>query len=592
MRNKQRNIVSVMRDPELFGRIFQGKTWDAWEVFLRVVYALPLTIEQMNLYRTATGRSDLPRGQVKEALMLVGRRGGKTRVASFIGTHTAVFSGVERHLGMGEKGVVLLLAQDRSAAGVLLDYVRGYFRQIPLLSQMVVRETSDAIELSNGCVIQIGTSDYRAIRGRTIVACVADEICFWPTSSDAASSDEEIFVAARPAMASIPNSILVMLSSPYAKRGYAYRTWRESFGIPHAETLTWVAPTRAMNATISRLTVTAAMLRDSATARSEYLAAWREDIVAFVSAEAVEACTVAGRGELLPGAGHHYYGFTDPAGGGGGDSFTCAVAHLEGERAVLDAYREIRPVFSPERAVAELAAFLKSYRIGEVFGDHYAGDWPSEQFSKHGVMYRQSELPKSQIYLEFLPLLNSQCVELLDNERLRGQLCSLERKTARGGRDSVDHQPNGHDDVINACAGALRLAHCEAGGVFGLVEYEKMGGSSQFLDMDAPKPKAVTTTFTNDPFANSSKFAPNIPPRPKVYAPCPCGGAVTVVDEAARAGQCTQCKAEVQLREISPHSAAATGFSVTRGEFLERDPQPMRFGSVASRFAWKKGGGL
>ena len=105
MRNKQRNIISVMRDPELFGRIFQGKSWDAWEVFLRVVYGLPLSIEQMNLYRTATGRSDLPRGQVKEALMLVGRRGGKTRVASFIGTHTAVFSGVERHLGMGEKGV-------------------------------------------------------------------------------------------------------------------------------------------------------------------------------------------------------------------------------------------------------------------------------------------------------------------------------------------------------------------------------------------------------------------------------------------------------------------------------------------------------
>jgi hypothetical protein len=66
---------------------------------------------------------------------------------------------------------------------------------------------------------------------------------------------------------------------------------------------------------------------------------------------------------------------------------------------------------------------------------------------------------------------------------------------------------------------------------------------------------------------------------------------VTVVDEAARTGQCGQCKAPIQLREISPFSAAATGFSVIRGEFLEH-PKPMRFESVTSRFAWKKGGGL
>jgi hypothetical protein len=29
------------------------------------------------------------------------------------------------------------------------------------------------------------------------------------------------------------------------------------------------------------------------------------------------------------------------------------------------------------------------------------------------------------------------------------QLCALERRTARGGRDSIDHPPNGHDDLIN-----------------------------------------------------------------------------------------------------------------------------------------------
>jgi hypothetical protein len=52
-------------------------------------------------------------------------------------------------------------------------------------------------------------------------------------------------------------------------------------------------------------------------------------------------------------------------------------------------------------------------------------------------------------------LLNSGRVELLDHPRLHAQLLSLERRTARGGKDSIDHPPNGHDDLANAVAGAL-----------------------------------------------------------------------------------------------------------------------------------------
>ena len=38
------------------------------------------------------------------------------------------------------------------------------------------------------------------------------------------------------------------------------------------------------------------------------------------------------------------------------------------------------------------------------------------------------------------------------------QLCGLDRRTARGGRDSIDHAPGGHDDLANAVAGAAALA--------------------------------------------------------------------------------------------------------------------------------------
>ena len=57
--------------------------------------------------------------------------------------------------------------------------------------------------------------------------------------------------------------------------------------------------------------------------------------------------------------------------------------------------------------------------------------------------------------------MNSGRAELLEHPRLIAQLCALERRTARGGRESIDHPPNGHDDIANAVAGVLTLAGIE-----------------------------------------------------------------------------------------------------------------------------------
>ena len=141
---------------------------------------------------------------------------------------------------------------------------------------------------------------------------------------------------------------------------------------------------------------------------------------------------------------------------------TLAIAH-EQERhgqdlVILDLIREVKPPFSPEAIAAEFAETVRSYGLASVIGDRYAGEWPREQFRKHGVEYEPAAKPKSDIYREFLPLMNAGRVELLDHGRLVYQLCSLERRTARGGRDTIDHPPRGHDDVANAAAGALVLA--------------------------------------------------------------------------------------------------------------------------------------
>jgi hypothetical protein len=163
---------------------------------------------------------------------------------------------------------------------------------------------------------------------------------------------------------------------------------------------------------------------------------------------------VADRFELPPVSGMRYAGFVDPS-GGSADSMTLAIGHLERDRAVLDVVREVKPPFSPEAVVDEFAGLLRAYRISTVTGDHYGGEWPRERFSKCGVTYRPSDLSRSDLYLALVPMLNSGRVELLAVPRLASQLVALERRTARGGRDLVDHAPGGHDDLANAVAGVL-----------------------------------------------------------------------------------------------------------------------------------------
>src|SRR5262245_56529755 len=74
------------------------------------------------------------------------------------------------------------------------------------------------------------------------------------------------------------------------------------------------------------------------------------------------------------------------------------------------------------------------------------------------VNYEPAEKSKSKIHVDLLPLINNGAVDLLDHERLVMQLTSLERRTSRGGRDSIDHVPGAHDDIDNAVDGALVAA--------------------------------------------------------------------------------------------------------------------------------------
>ena len=286
---------------------------------------------------------------------------------------------------------------------------------------------------------------------------LADETAFW-RSEDSANPDLEIFAALRPGLATLPGAMLLNASSPYRKRGVLWQAYSKHYGQDAARVLVWKATTLEMNPGLDPVIVAEAYEDDPDAAAAEYGGEFRNDLSDFVPRAVVDAATMPGRYEVAPISGLSYVAFVDPSGGTGSDSMTLAIAHRDGDRAILDAIREVRPPFSPETVTQDFAALLKSYRVQRVTGDRYAGEWPRERFRTHGIQYDLSEQPKSDIYRDFLPVLNSGRAELLNVARLASQLVGLERRTARSGRDSIDHAPGGHDDVANVAAGALLLA--------------------------------------------------------------------------------------------------------------------------------------
>jgi hypothetical protein len=447
------NILQCMDDPDLWRRWFRDpQTWQPWRVFLAALFGLPLPPAGRALFTRCTGRKTPPAGGCHEAWLICGRRAGKSFTLALIAVFLAVFRDWSPYLSPGERGAVKIMACDRRQARVIHRYCRALLTEVPALADLVEADTDDEIVLNNNIVIEIQTASFRSIRGYTVIAGLLDEIAFFRSDEQFANPDAAIIQALRPAMATIPGAFLLAASSPYAKRGELWNAYRRWHGVEDAPALVWHASTRTMNPTVPQSVIDNAIERDPDAAEAEFNAQFLTNIQNFISRDVVETLVFPDRFELPPIPGIQYYAFCDPS-GGSSDAMTLAIGHRVDETAVIDLVREIRPPFSPAAVTEAFASDLKRYRVTETGGDYYGAEWVSERFRENGITFVRSEKPKSAIYQELLPLLMSGRVELLDHPRAIHQLCSLERRHTRGGKDTIDHPPGGSDDIINAIAG-------------------------------------------------------------------------------------------------------------------------------------------
>src|SRR5215218_2650926 len=97
-------ILDACRDPELFGQYFRNReTWGPWFAWLAALFALPMTPEQLEVYRQCTGRTEPLAQPFAEGWLICGRRAGKSLVLSVVAVYLSVFRSYAAFLGPGER---------------------------------------------------------------------------------------------------------------------------------------------------------------------------------------------------------------------------------------------------------------------------------------------------------------------------------------------------------------------------------------------------------------------------------------------------------------------------------------------------------
>ena len=244
-------LSQAITDPALFGGTFGAPSFWTWRVIAKLIDGIPLTEQrEIDLFEQCTGRSysRFNRRAVKRFIILAGRRAGKDRFESAVAVwRAALCCDWRQHQSAGEGAVCLLLGADKKQAAILRRYCHGLL-QTPLLAREVTRSTGETTEFRNGASLEIATNDPRLVRGRSAIAVLGSECCYWKTDEYNAASDAEVVPAAVNSMAMCPDTDLLMLaSSVYRKVGYMYAQYKKLFGNDEADELCWFAPSIVMN---------------------------------------------------------------------------------------------------------------------------------------------------------------------------------------------------------------------------------------------------------------------------------------------------------------------------------------------------------
>ena len=346
------NILQALIDRAVLGFAFAGDTWRSWRIILAGAFGLPLIDSEAETFRSPhksrSAHLTLPRtaGAGRSPWRQVPHR----RSHRCVPRHAQALGTGRRRSGHGAPPA------DRDQARVEFRYVLGLLESSPILSQEIHSTTADTIRLVSGIEICIGTSDKAAVRGRTLIAVVCDEIAFWGADAD------EVMRAIRPGMASQPEAMLVMITTTYSQRGPAFDLFRRSYGTDDPRWLVCASYHPDLNESIPQSFIDDELARDPQAAAAEYLAEFRNDLEALFDAALLDRATRPTPRELpytlhTPSGGFRQYHAAVDVSGGRQDAAAAAVTYRDGDSVVVAACRRWPSPHDPVQVAKEVAAF-------------------------------------------------------------------------------------------------------------------------------------------------------------------------------------------------------------------------------------------
>src|SRR5215217_65299 len=154
---------------------------------------------------------DLLRSASDRVLLNVTRQGGKSSMAAVIALHRALYH---------PDSLILCLAPALRQSQELFAKIAGYYRDLgrPVHPQT---ERKLSLELDNGSRIITLPGTEKTVRGFSGVDLLLVD--------EAARVEDALYFAVRPMLA-VSGGSLIMLSTPFGKRGVFYREWTEGEG--------------------------------------------------------------------------------------------------------------------------------------------------------------------------------------------------------------------------------------------------------------------------------------------------------------------------------------------------------------------------
>jgi len=209
-----------------------------------------------------------------------------------------------------------------------------------------------------------------------------------------------------------------------------------------------------MNPLVNRKFLEKEKKRDIDNYRREFLAQFAEKVEAFLSYELIQN-SLKLAGDLPYRAEFQYFSGIDASGLTGGDKFSLAIAHRQGNDVYIDKVLswDLR---DPEPIMEDIKELAGIYHFSKTSIDRYAKGWVENALKKIGleVTIRPS---LAEIYVNIKSLMLGNRLFLPDNQVIKKAFLNTQGYYGRNNALSIAHSqdPEGHADEADAIATAV-----------------------------------------------------------------------------------------------------------------------------------------